>query len=267
MKVFISVDLEGVGGYVKWDVADRERERELITSEANAAIDGSFEGGATEVLVTEAHANMRNIIPEKLDPRAIFLSGTPKRLNHMAGIDGTFKVAMFVGYHSKAGTKDGVMAHTYTADIFSLRFNNIEVGEIGTDAAIAGYFGVPVILVSGDRAACDEARELLGDIETVVVKEGISRYAARCVPAAEARRLIRDGAKRALERPEFISPFTFKHPVRCEILFTDPSYADALGNMPLAERLDGRTVAFTAEDFVQAFEIFNGLHRLGRCFR
>jgi len=266
LKVFISADLEGVGGYVRWDATDRERERELITGEANAAIAGAFEGGATEVLVTEAHGNMRNIIPEKIDSRATFLSGIPKPLNHMAGIDSTFKAAMFVGYHSKAGTRNGVMSHTYSSIIFSLRFNGVEVGEIGTDAAIAGFFGVPVLMVSGDRAACDEARELLGDVETVAVKEGISRYAARCVPVEEARRLIREGAKRASENFKDVFPFAFKSPVQCEIIFTDPSCADTLGHLPFLERPDGRTVAFTADDFVQAFEIFNALHFLAGHF-
>ncbi len=267
MKVFLSVDLEGVGGYVKWDAADRERERELITGEANAAIAGAFDGGATEILVTEAHASMRNIIPEKIDPRAVFLSGTPKQLNHMAGIDETFEAAMLVAYHSRAGTENGVMSHTYTFDIFSLRFNDIEVGEIGTDAAIAGHFGVPVVMVSGDRAACEEARDLLGDIETAVVKTGISRYAARCLPVRQARQIVCESAKRALGRLKAISPITFEPPVRCEIVFTNPSCADALSHIPFVERLDGRTVAFTGNDFAQAFELFNALHFLASSFR
>jgi len=267
LKVFIAVDLEGVAGYAKWDAADRDRERELITGEANEAIRGAFEGGATEVLVTEAHGNMRNIIPEKIEPRATFLSGTPKPLNHMAGIDSTFDAAIFVGYHSKAGTENGVMAHTYSGQIFSLRFNGIEMGEIGVDAAIAGHFGVRAVMVSGDRAACKEARDLLGDIEAVVVKEGIGRYAARCTPVEEARRLIREGVKRALSRIKEIAAFTVTPPVRCEITFTDPSCADAVSHMPFVERLTGCTVAFNAADFVQAFELFNALHFLAGLFR
>lgn len=261
------MDLEGVGGYVKWDAADRERERELITGEANAAIAGAFEGGATEVLVTEAHGNMRNIIPQKIDPRANFLSGIPKPLNHMAGIDGSFNVAIFVGYHSRAGTRNGVMAHTYSGDIFSLRFNGIEVGEIGTDAAIAGEFGVPVAMVSGDRAACEEACALLGDIETVVVKEGLSRYAARCLPIEESRRLVSEGAKRALAKVNALSPFTMKRPVHGEITFTCSSCADAISYLPFLERVDGRTVSFEAPDFLKAFELFNALHFLVTVFR
>jgi len=267
LKVFIAADLEGVGGYVRWDAADRDRERELITAEANAAICGAFEGGATEVLVTEAHGNMRNIIPEKIDRRAAFLSGIPKSLNHMAGIDGTFDAAIFVGYHSKAGTRNGVMAHTYSGEVFSLRLNGIEMGEIGVDAAIAGHFNVPVVMISGDQAACEEARALLGDIEKVVVKKGVSRYAARCIPVEEARHLICEGAKHALGRVKDIHAFTVASPVHCEITFTDPSSADAVSHMPFVERQNGRTIAFTAPDFAQAFELFNGLHFLAGLFR
>lgn len=267
MKVFIAVDLEGVGGYLRWDQADRERERELITGEANAAIAGALDGGATEVMVTEAHGNMRNIIPEEIDRRAVFLSGEPKPLNHMAGVDGTYQAAVLVGYHAKAGTLGGVMAHTYAGYVFSLRFNGLEVGEIGTDAAIAGHFGVPVVMVSGDRAACEEARALLGNIETVAVKEGVSRYAGRCLPVEEARRLIREGTRRAMGRIDEVSPFVIGPPVRTEVTFIDPSYADTVASLPFVERVDGCTVAFTADDFIKAFEFFNGLHFLARVFR
>ena len=113
MKVFITVDYEGVAGMVTWDSADRQREREFMTADANAAIAGAFDGGATEVLVGEAHGNMRNIIPECIDGRARFLSGQPKSLNHMHGIDETFDAAMLVAYHARQGTERAVMAHTY----------------------------------------------------------------------------------------------------------------------------------------------------------
>ena len=262
MKVFIAVDLEGVGGYVKWDAADRQRERELITGEANAAIAGVFDAGASEVLVTEAHANMRNIIPEKIDARAMFLSGQPKPQNHMAGIDESFDAALLVAYHARSGALHAVMAHTYSLSIFSLKFNDIEVGEIGADAAIAGYYGVPVVLVSGDGAACAEAQELLGDIETVRVKEGVSRTAARCYPVERARELVHEGARRAVANVARIQPFAIDGPVRTEIAFAEPSPADNIAFLPFVERLDGRTVTFTCDDSLQAFETFNALHFL-----
>jgi len=263
----MAVDLEGVAGYFRWDPADRQREREFITGEANAAIAGAFEGGAAEVLVTEAHGNMRNIIPEKLDRRATFLSGQPKPMNHMAGIDDTFDAAMFVGYHSKAGTRGGVMAHTYRVIIFSLRFNGVEVGELGADAAIAGYYGVPVVLLTGDSAACNEGRELLDDIETVAVKEGVSRYAAKSKPPEEAHRLIQEGARRALSRVKTVRPFTFKPPVTAEVTFIDPFYADSVANLPFVERVDGCTVRFTSGDYLEVIEIFYVLSRVADSYR
>ncbi len=265
MKVFITVDYEGVSGHVQWGSGE---EREAITAEVNAAIAGAIEGGADEVLTGEAHANMRNIIPEKLDPRASFLSGRPKPLNHVGGIDSTFSAVMLIGYHAKAGTLRGIMAHTYTGSIFSLKFNGIEVGEIGTDSAIAGHFGVPVVLVTGDKAACAEARSLLGDdIETVVVKEGVSRSAGRCIHPAEARRLIKEGAKRAMGKVGLVKPFVIKPPVRAEVVFIDPSYADNLEHLPFIERLDGRTISFTAGDFISAFELFDMVQFYGGSIR
>jgi len=267
MKVFIAVDLEGVAGYVQWDPADRQREREFVTEDANAAIAGVFDGGATEVLVTEAHGNMRNIIPEKLDPRATFLSGRPKSQNHMAGVDGSFQAAMLVGYHSKAGTRNGVMSHTYRGYIFSLSFNGTEVGEIGTDAAIAGYHGVPVVLVTGDAAACQEAKGLLGGIEVVAVKEGVSRHGAKCRSLEESRRLIREGAKRAMDQLWKVTPFTFKAPVQVEVTFADPSYADAVSSLPFVNRIDGRIIRFVGEDFLKAFETFDALYRVAGSYQ
>jgi D-amino peptidase len=254
MKILITADYEGVSGLVQWNSGG---EREAVTADINAAVAGAFDNGADEVLVGEAHANMRNIIPEMLDPRASFLSGQPKPLNHIGGLDGTFDAAMLVAYHSKSGTLRGIMAHTYTGSVFSLKFNGIEVGELGTDSAIAGYFGVPVVLVTGDKSACDEAHSLLGDVETVAVKEGVSRSAGKCLHPQEARKLIKEGAKRAMGRIGTIKPFVIKPPIKAEVVFIDPTYADNLEPLPFIERVDGRTITFTASNFIDAFEIFN----------
>ena len=152
MKVFIAVDMEGLAGLVQWDDSRVGQLRQFLTEEANAAVRGAFSGGATEVLVGESHGNMRNIQPELLDPRASFLSGQPKPMNHMAGVDDSFDLALFAGYHAKSGALRAVMAHTFALHIFSLSFNGVEVGEIGTDAALCGFCGVPVGLVTGDEA-------------------------------------------------------------------------------------------------------------------
>ena len=198
MKVLVAVDMEGIAGLVQWDPTQRELERRLMTEEVNAAARGAFAGGATEVLVAESHGNMRYLHLELLDPRVSFLSGQPKPMNHMGGVDGSFDLALFLGYHARAGTLHGVMAHTCSFSVFSLAFNRIEVGEIGADAALCGYHSVPVGLVTGDRAACDEARSLLKNVRTVAVKEGVSRSAARCLPLSAARDKIEEASAGAV---------------------------------------------------------------------
>jgi D-amino peptidase len=267
MKVFVAVDMEGVAGLVTWDSAQRELERRLMTEEVNAAARGAFAGGACEVFAGESHGNMRNLMPELLDPRVERLSGQPKPMNHMAGVDSSFDLALFVGYHARAGTLHGVMAHTYAGSVFRLSFNGVEVGEIGADAALCGAVGVPVGLVAGDRAACEEARALVGGIETVAVKEGVSRSAARCLPVTAARSAIHEGAKRAVERAAELSPFTFDGPVTAEVVFIDPSYADPLEHLDFVTRLDGRTIRVQGANYLQAFERFSALHFLAPVVR
>ena len=267
MKVFITTDFEGVAGLVTWDGADRQREREFITADTNAAIRGAFEGGATEVLCGEAHANMRNLIPEVIDERVRFLSGQPKPYNHMSGLDESFGLALLIAYHARAGAERAVMCHTYTGSITSLKLNDIEVGEIGADAAIAGHFGVPVGLVTGDRAACEEARTLLDDVETVAVKEGVSRSAAICLPPAEAREMIRQAAAAAVGRADEFAPFVLDTPVEVELTFIDPSFADGVEHLPFVTRTSGRTVLLEAEDYGKAFELVNHLQFLAGVVR
>ena len=267
MKVFIAVDMEGIAGLVTWDASQRALERQLMTEEVNAAARGAFAGGATEVFAGESHGNMRNLLPDRLDERVGFLSGQPKPMNHMGGVDASFDLALFVGYHSKAGTLHGVMAHTYAGYVYRLSFNGVEVGEIGADAALCGHHGVPVGLVCGDRAACDEARALLGEVETVAVKEGVSRSAAACLPVPQARAMIEGAAERAVRRVSEFTPFAFEGSVRAEVVFTDPSYADTLEHLDIVERIDGRTIRLEARDYLRAFERFDALHFLAPAVR
>jgi D-amino peptidase len=267
MKVFIAVDMEGIAGLVQWDNSQLELQRWLMTEEVNAAARGAFAGGATEVLAGESHGNMRNLLPERLDPRVSFLSGQPKPMNHMSGIDSSFDLAMLVGYHAKAGTLHGVMAHTFAGHIFSLSLNGLEVGEIGTDAALCGFHGVPAGLVTGDRAACEEAQSLLGEVKTVAVKEGVSRSAARCLPVEKARELIEEAAAQAVRQIGDFKPLVLSGPVVAEVTFTDPSYADTVEYLDFVTRVDGRTIRLEGRDILKAFERFNALHFLAPVVR
>lgn len=266
MKVFIAVDREGISGWFVGHIEDRQLERELMTADANAAVEGAFEGGATEVLVVDSHGDSRNLLPDKIDPRASFLSGQPRPLYLMTGIDSSFDAVMLVGYHAKAGTRNAVSCHTNSLFTFSLRVNGVVFGTIAVDAAIAGHYGVPVVLVTGDQATCDEAKDALGDIETVAVKEGVGMYAAKCKPLKEARRLIREGAKKALSRRCKITPLAVKGPVEVELTFITPGYADAVCSSPLIERVDGRTIRFRADDYLQAWNMYDIVRRAANSY-
>ena len=238
-----------------------------MTEEVNAAARGAFAGGATEVFAGESHGNMRNLMPELLDSRVGCLSGQPKPMGHMGGLDSSFGLALLVGYHSKAGTLHGVMAHTFQEHIFSLSFNGIEMGEIGTDGALCGFHGVPVGLVAGDRAACEEARAMLPRVKTVAVKEGVSRFAARCVPLAKARKMIEEASADAVREASTFKPYVVDGPVTVKVVFAGPAYADTLETLDIVTRVDGRTITFEAENILKAFEWFFAMYSLSRMVR
>jgi len=270
MRVYISVDMEGVAGIVhehQTDPIDPRcataygRSCRLMTGEANAAIEGALAAGATAVCVNDSHWLMRNLIAEELHEKAELISGGPKALSMVEGIDAGFDAAMLIGYHGRAGTRAAVIDHTYTDRVHEVRVNGRPMGELGLNAGIAGAFGVPVVLVSGDAAVGAEARDLLGDaVETVVVKEGLSRYAARSVSPAEARRRIADGASRALGRAH--EPFTFETPVTIEVEFALTVHADMAELVPGSVRSNGRTVRYRHADYREAFRAWRAMYNL-----
>ena len=270
MRVYISVDMEGVAGVVHEDQTDPiesrhageyNRFRRLMTNEANAAIAGALEAGATGVLVNDSHWLMRNLLAEELNPAAELMSGGPKRLSMVEGIDGGFTAAMFVGYHARAGTRHATIDHTYTSRVYEARVNGQPVGELALNAALAGVHGVPVALVSGDQALAAEARALLGqDVETVVVKEAVGRFAAKSLAPSAACQRIRAGAAAALKRKH--TPFTFEAPIRLEVDFVVSQMADMAELVPGSSRTGGRTVSFTGGDYREVFRAWRAMYNL-----
>jgi D-amino peptidase len=186
MKIYIVADGEGISGVVNskelHPTGDYYHQfRKLMTMDVNAAIAGAFDAGATEVVVNDAHWSMLNIIYEELDPRAELIRGCNKNLCMVEQIDG-FDGALFVGLHAKVGHSHGVANETMVGpEMYETRMNGIPVGEIELNATLAGHYGVPVIMVSGDDCLAKEARESFGDIETAIVKKSIDRWAARCL--------------------------------------------------------------------------------------
>lgn len=270
MRVYISVDMEGVAGVVHEDqtdptdprhAADYARSCRLMTGEANAAIEGALAAGATQVCVNDSHWLMRNLLAEDLHEAAELISGGPKRLSMVEGIETGFDAAMFVGYHGRAGTGASIIDHTYTDRIYEVRVNGAATGELGLNAAIAGHYGVPVVLATGDNTLAAEAKATLGEgVETVVVKEALSRYAARSVAPAEARKRIREGAARALARTH--RPYVVKGPVTIETDFARSVHADMAELVPGAERVGPRTVRYRHDDYCTAFSAWRAMYNL-----
>jgi D-amino peptidase len=262
MKVYILTDLEGVGYVVREEQtspAGREYEEAclLLTREVKAAVEGALEGGATEIVVNDLHGarNGFNLIPEELHENARYITGGP-RTCRIAGIDRSFDLAFMIGYHAMAGTQRAVLDHTMsTRVIVDAYINGRRVGEIGIDASILGYFDVPVGLVSGCRMAVEEAKSLLGDIEGVVVKEGLSRNFAICLPPAKSRGLIREAAKKAVQRAGEFKPFKVNPPITVRVRYSHPNYADMQARIPGVEREDSRTIVVRGEDLLDVMRI------------
>lgn len=261
LKVFISVDMEGVCGVINWDETgqggpDYGMFRTLMTQEVNAAIAGAVAAGATEILVRDAHDSARNILPELLDPRARLLrEWTYGPLSMMEGIDKTYDAAIFIGYHARASTPDAVLKHTMTTKLLDVIINGKKMPEAGINGLIAGYFGVPVVLVSGDQAIARQAKELFGDIETAVVKEAISTAAIMLHPS-KARDLIREKTTAALKRLKDFKPLRFNPPYALEVAFADEALAQKASWIPGAVRKDEHTVSFTTNDFMEMLKLF-----------
>jgi D-amino peptidase len=262
MKIFISVDMEGISGIVDSSQTDRDHKefdkaRALMAADVNAAIDGILELGQAEIIVSDGHGKMINIEPEALNENAVLVRGTPKPLSQMAGIDSSFDATIFIGYHSMKGTQNGILSHTFSSKtIESLKINGKEAGETMINAAITGYYGVPLVFVSGDLAVTREAKALIPEIEAVVVKEAISRKAAKCLHPQKARKLIKETVTRALERRKSIEPFLFKPPIEFDVRYTNAGMADAVEFMPSAKRIDGKTIRFILDDYLEAFGAF-----------
>jgi D-amino peptidase len=264
-KVYISVDLEGISGVNGDDQTDAGgaeygRARKLMAEDANAAIRGAFDGGATDVLVNDSHGGQRNLLPEDLDPRARLISHTFKRYGMMEGLDDTFDAVIFVGYHAKADAPRGLFAHTGSGVVRDLQVNGKSVGEGGLNAALAAWYGVPVVAVSGDDVAVDEVKSSVPAIHAAVVKRAINTRAVELRPLAEARTAIqtaaRDGvrtaAKPARERLD-------RYQVRMQFRnFNIPEVASAFSEMTVVAP---DTVEYSRATMPEAYRLVRVLYR------
>lgn len=267
MKVFISADMEGVAGVVHQehtarDGREHDRARALMTEEVNAAVEGALQLGAEEIVVNDSHGTMRNLIPEKLHSEAELILGSPKKLAMMEGLDHTFDAAILLGYHSRMGQK-GILNHSYSGRVVqNIRLNGKDYGEIGMNAAIAGVFNVPIVLVTGCQHATAEASELIPELETAVVKQTINRYTAKNLSPQKAQELIKHKTKEALSKSKHVAPFTIKGPYNVELTFLHSGFADAADGLPNVERLNETTLRVQTNDYLEAFYYVRALINL-----
>ena len=261
MRVFISVDIEGIAGFVGVDEgrqgnAEYEAARRWMTAEANAAIAGVFDSEPdSAVTVADAHGTFRNIIPDLLDRRARLMRGKPRALAMIDGVQGGFDAALFVGYHGRAGTGASVLSHTFTGTLADVRVNARSFGEIGLNAAVCGLFGVPLALVTGDNTVATEVEDLLPGTRVVTVKHGVGALAADSLHPEAARELIRAAVPDALARVHELAPFRVPGAVALEVDVSIPAYADQALIVPGIQRSAGRTLTYDAPDYLTAYKI------------
>jgi len=260
MKVYITTDMEGISGISNWRQVgmegrcpEYEEGRILLTDEVNAAVEGAIAGGAKDIVVVDGHNYGHNFIAERIHPEVRYVS-SPGSVIVAQALDESFDAVILLGYHAMAGTPGAILDHTQSSTAwFNYYLNGRKVGEIAQGAAIAGHYNVPVVFVSGDKAACKEAVDLLGNVETVAVKEGLSRTSALMLPPAKARALIADGIERALKRLDTFKPFKMKTPIEVKIEFQRTNDADRYQRMGW-KRLDGRTVSKIAKNALEIID-------------
>lgn len=265
VKVYISVDMEGISGLNGDDQLsagqpEYGRARKLMAEDANAAIRGAFEAGATEVVVNDSHGRMRNLLPEDLDPRASLISHNFKQYGMMEGLDESFHAVIFVGYHAKANSPRGLFAHTGSGVVRDLQINGKSVGEGGMNAALAAWYGVPVVAVSGDDAAVAEIKELVPNVLTATVKRAINIRAVELKPLPVARKEIQEAAAAGVRGVRKSTPQR-QGPYRVRLQYRNFTYPMAATAFREIELLAPDTVAFTRDSMPEAYRLIRVLYR------
>jgi D-amino peptidase len=257
MKIYISADMEGVVGVVTNEQLGPQgfeyaRFREFMTNEVNAAIEASFEAGATEIVVSDSHGNGQNLLIEKLAKNVLLIRSWPRPLMMMQGIDETFAGAIFIGYHSATTNAQGVRAHTISsARLADVRLKGVSVSEAGLNAAIAGHFNVPVLMVSGDDVVVKETQALLGDVEGAVVKWASGFHSAKTIMPEASYQLIREKVIRAIRRIKDFKPYKLTAPIALDVRFKNYRPSEVLSYLSIVERTDAHSIRFTGKDMVE----------------
>jgi D-amino peptidase len=269
-SVYISVDMEGIGGITTVrqttrGTDDYEWARRLMTEEANAAAEGAFDGGAVDVVVSDSHGDMGNLLPHELDGRAELIQGTPKLpWSMMAGIDDGFVGAVFVGYHAGAATRGAILDHTYTGWLADVRVNGESWNETHLNAALAGTFDVPILVVAGDRACCEQAEARLPWVRTVATKQGFANRAGRSRSPENVREELRLTVSEAVKLADRAEVWRPSGPYALEVDVTSTALADLLAIAPGTDRPAVRTLRFETDDLRMLYRAVLTWMNLGR---
>lgn len=261
LKVHISVDMEGVAGAVTGEQLgpsgfEYGRFREFMTREALAAVEAARAAGATEILVADSHGNGQNLLIDQFPADVRIVRSWPRRLGMVAGIDEQVDAAIFIGYHAGTNNPTGVRAHTFSsANLTRVALNGVNVTEGSWNAAIAGHFDVPVIMISGDDAAIAEVRSAIGNIEAAETKRSLGFHSANTLTPQAAQDLIRQRVAAAMARRQEVRPYKVQTPVTVDVTFKHYLPSEVLGYLPIFERTDSHSIRFRASDMVEASKI------------
>ena len=271
MKIYISCDMEGVAGVCSWQQVDARKYtpeyfiyQKHMTAEVRAALDGARDAGATDILINDSHGPMRNIILDEMPDDVRIVFGNRKPFSMVQNLDRGFGGVFFTGYHGAIGDADATLCHTYTPSvIYEVRINGIRCSEATLNAGIAGYYGVPVLLITGDRATVEGAKAQMPWITGVVVKESIGNYAVNSISPQAAQEAIRKGAAEAVRNAGNAQPFVFEPPITMEIDLTRVEQADVIEMIPGFERTGPRRVRLVHDDYAVIFKAFVAAFRMG----
>ncbi|MFB6366852.1 M55 family metallopeptidase [Paenibacillus elgii] len=259
MKLYISIDMEGITGLVDATFVDSgkhnyERGRLIMTAESNHVIETAFQEGCGEVVVNDSHSKMNNLLIEKLHPETQLISGDVKPFSMVQGLDASFAGAAFLGYHTRAARK-GVLSHTMIFSVRNMYINDTAIGELGFNAFVAGHYGVPVLLVAGDDETAEEAEALMPGVTTAIVKRRISRTAALCLTPEKSGQLLRDKTREALEARGRVKPLTPPDNPVLSIEFANYGQAEWAHLMPGTTIEQGSpVVSFQAKNILEAYQ-------------
>jgi D-amino peptidase len=271
LRVYISADMEGMAGAVTGEQLgpsgfEYQRFREIMTAEVLAAVEGARAAGATEILVSDSHGNGQNLLIERFPDDVRIIRSWPRPLGMMAGVDETFHAVLFVGYHAGAANPEGVRAHTFSsANYADVRLNGRSVSESVFNAAVAGHFGVPVVLITGDDVTVAELQGAVPAVTGAVVKEALGFHSANTLTPAAGQALIRRQAEAAVRNRAAVAPFRLESPVTLELMFKSYRPAEVLAYLPTVERAGARTIRYVGRDMLEIaqFMAFVGNYEAG----